>query len=190
MKELSKHLVSDYAPAERISLSAYAATLAVFAIGFGLVARRIGRRRRGYRPRLADVVLLGAGTHKLARIVAKDVVTAPLRAPFTSRGELEGGGEVQDKPRGGTFRRTLGTLLSCPYCLGPWLGTALAAALIARPRETRFTLGVMSAVAISDFLHQRYASLNEVRKLTQSARKQAELEQQDSARRARLSSPG
>ncbi|HEU5073381.1 MAG TPA: DUF1360 domain-containing protein [Polyangiaceae bacterium] len=187
MKELSKHVVSGYAPAEPVSLRAHAVTLTVFAIGFGLVARRIGRQRRGYRPNLADVVLLGAGTHKLTRIVAKDVVTAPLRAPFTRREELEGGGEVHDEPRGGGIRRALGTLLTCPYCLGPWFGTALTAALITRPRETRFTLGVMSAVAISDFLHQRYATLNEARKLTQSARKRAELEQEDYVRRVRLS---
>ncbi|MBV9878588.1 MAG: DUF1360 domain-containing protein, partial [Verrucomicrobia bacterium] len=33
--------------------------------------------------RIGDLLLLAIGTHKLSRIVAKDRVTAPIRAPFT-----------------------------------------------------------------------------------------------------------
>ena len=172
---------SEYAPSERLPLAGYMVTLLCFVAGFALVARRIGRRA-GYRPKVSDVLLLGASTHKLTRIVAKDFVTAPLRAPFTRRGEPEGAGEVHDIPRGKALRQTLGNLVSCPYCLGPWTGTALAAALVLRPRETRFTLAVLTAVAISDFLHQRYATLNEARKLAQWERKQAEIQHESAAR--------
>jgi hypothetical protein len=171
---------SQYSPHTHIPLKGYAVTLAVFTVGFALLMRRIARRK-GYAPKLSDVVLVGVGTHKLTRIVAKDFVTAPLRAPFTRRAEHEGGGEVHDVPRGDALRHTFGTLVSCPYCLGPWVGAAFMAALIMRPRETRFTTGVLAAVAISDFLHQRYATLNEARKLTQSERKKAEVQSERTA---------
>lgn len=173
--------VTGYAPPGRVPLSGYALTLAFFTTGFALAAARTARLG-GYRPKPADIVFLGAGTHKLTRILAKAFVTAPLRAPFTRRADQEGAGEVHDIPRGTGLRHTVGNLLTCPYCLGPWVATAFASALVVWPRETRFALGVLSAVAISDFLHQRYATLNEARKLTQWERKQAELEHRRSAR--------
>ena len=120
-------------------------------------------------PRL-DIALLGAGTHKLSRIITKDFVTSPLRAPFTRRSEPEGAGEVHDEPQGDGWQRSLGDLLTCPYCAGPWLATGLGALLTWRPAPTRFVLRMLTAVTISDFLHMGYAQLNESRKSTQAER--------------------
>jgi hypothetical protein len=118
--------------------------------------------------------LLGVGTHKLSRILTKDFVTAPLRAPFTTRRENEGAGEVLDAPRGGELQKSLGYLLTCPYCVGPWLGTGLSALLAVRPAPTRFVLRMLAAVTISDFLHLLYSRLNESRKTVVAERQHRE----------------
>jgi hypothetical protein len=121
-----------------------------------------------------DMALLGVGTHKLSRIVTKDSVTSPLRAPFTSRREPEGAGEVHDEPQGNTWQRTVGNLLTCPYCAGPWLATGLGALLTWRPAPTRFVLHTLAAVTLSDFLHAAYARLHESRKTVQAERRRSE----------------
>src|SRR5690348_5085365 len=68
------------------------------------------------RPAASDLLLAGIATHKISRVITKDRVTAPLRAPFTEF-EGEGGpGEVEERPRGKGIRRAIGELLVCPFC--------------------------------------------------------------------------
>jgi hypothetical protein len=101
-------------------------------------------------------VLLGITTHKLTRIITKDWVTSPLRAPFTqyirSDGS-DGGGEQTEKSRGSGMQRAFGDLITCPWCTGPWVATALMAGLVFRPKITRMMMGSFAAVTLSDFLH-------------------------------------
>lgn len=104
----------------------------------------------------ADIVLLGVATHKLTRIVTKDWVTAPLRAPFVRYEGSAGGGEVKEEVRGRGLRKAIGDLLTCPWCTGPWVAGSLLAALVSRPRATRVVAAGFSAVAVSDFLHHAY----------------------------------
>lgn len=172
-EDMGPTILERYAPHEHVPLPGYLAALACFSIGFSTLLHRLPGRSMD-RLRMSDIALLGVGTHKLSRIIAKDFVTAPIRAPFTERGEAEGGGEVHDQPRGGAARKTLGNLLSCPYCLGPWLAAGLGASLVLKPTPARFALAALSAVTISDFLHQGYARLNESRKLVQARRKQVD----------------
>jgi Protein of unknown function (DUF1360) len=58
-------------------------------VGAFLAAR--ARAGKGFPERIGigDLLLAGVATHKLSRVIAKDRVTAPLRAPFT---EFEGEG--------------------------------------------------------------------------------------------------
>jgi hypothetical protein len=44
---------------------------------------RLARHRRYPIPNISELLLLGIGTHKLSRLIAKDRVTAPARAPLT-----------------------------------------------------------------------------------------------------------
>jgi hypothetical protein len=131
-------------------------------------------RRTRTRPGWADVALLGVGTHKLSRLITKDFVTAPLRAPFTRRKENEGAGEVHDEPRGGAVRKTIGNLLTCPYCIGFWISTGLNTMLMLRPAETRFVLRMLASDTLSDFLHLSYSRLNESRRRSSAERQLAE----------------
>jgi len=127
---------------------------------FLLALRRSGRELpRTVGP--AEVALLGVATHKASRLISKDKVTAPLRAPFT---ELQGSGapgELEERPRGEGLRYVIGELLACPYCLAQWIATAFFAGLAVAPRLTRFVAGIFNAVTIADFLHVLYKGSEE-----------------------------
>jgi len=165
--------VDGYAPGRDVPLRGYGAAMATYAGLLGLVLFGVTRKPRR-QPGAMDLALLGVGTHKLSRIITKDFVTSPLRAPFTSRREVEGAGEVHDEPRGNGWQRSIGELLTCPYCAGPWLATGLGALLTWRPAPTRFVLQTLAAVTVSDFLHAAYARLHESRKGVQAERQRSE----------------
>jgi hypothetical protein len=140
--------------------------LVLVALYNGLAAAFLAYRARsgkGFPERIGirDLLLAGVATHKLSRMIAKDRVTAPLRAPFTEF-EGEGGpGEVEESPRGRGIRRAIGELLVCPFCLAQWVATGLLAALTAVPRATRFVCSIFAAVTISDFLQVFYKGSEE-----------------------------
>jgi len=174
MNEIAKSF-REYASRDDVPLGGYAGAMGAFTVVLAAVSWGVTRKKRP-EPGLMDITLLGVGTHKLSRIITKDFVTAPLRAPFTVRRGKDGAGEVIDEPRGKQVRGSLGYLLTCPYCLGPWLGTGLSALLAVRPTTTRFVLRMLTAVTISDFLHLAYSRLNESRKTVLAERKVQERE--------------
>ena len=168
-------LQSEYASGQPVPLWGYVASMSVFAAGLGLALAWM-TRRRAVLPSVQDVALLGTATHKLSRIVSKDFVTAPVRAPFTRRVGAEGAGEVHDEARGGAARRAVGHLLTCPYCLGPWIATGLGTSMAMWPLQAGFVARVLTAVTVSDFLHLGYARMNESRKLMAGRRKRSDAE--------------
>jgi len=119
----------------------------------------LGKKKKLLPRRVApyDIALIGLATHRLTRIVTRDKVTEPIRSPFTEYQGPAGAGEVNERARGRGLRRAIGTLLTCQYCAGPWIASALFAALVARPRETRVVASMLAATAVSDFTHQAYA---------------------------------
>ncbi len=104
-----------------------------------------------------DIALVGVATHKLARIVSKESVTSAIRAPFTRYEKPGGPAELVEEVRGHGVRHALGELITCPFCLGPWIATAMTGGLVLAPRLTRAATAVFSAVAISDHLQLIYA---------------------------------
>jgi hypothetical protein len=102
-------------------------------------------------------VLIAAATHKLSRILTKDAVTSPIRAPFTRYREPTGDGEVMEEVRGDHgVRHAAGELLTCPFCLAMWTAGGMTAGLVFAPRLTRYTAATLGAVAASDFLQLAY----------------------------------
>ncbi|MBN6053748.1 DUF1360 domain-containing protein [Nonomuraea sp. RK-328] len=101
-----------------------------------------------------DLALMAGCTHKMSRLIAKDPVTSPLRAPFTRYEGTSGPAELKEEPR-----NSVGEMLSCPFCLAQWTATAYAAGLVLAPRFTRLAGATMTAVAISDWLQLAYAKL-------------------------------
>jgi hypothetical protein len=132
-------------------LKSYAVLVGTFnlALGAGLLVQR-GLPERSS---ISDVLLLGVATHKYSRLVTRDRVTSVLRAPFVRYQRDAGPGEVEEEARGEGLRRAIGELVTCPYCVGLWIATALGFGLAWEPRRTRFVLNVGTALAISDFLH-------------------------------------
>jgi hypothetical protein len=155
----------QYAPHEHRPLDGYAATMGAFgalATTVAVTARLTGRQLPE-RPAAADVVLISIATHKLSRLIAKDSITSPLRAPFTRYSEPAGSGELNEEVRdeGSTLRHSIGELVSCPFCLAVWVATGLTSGLVFAPRFTRLAAMTFTAVAASDFLQMAYSLAKE-----------------------------
>jgi hypothetical protein len=104
-----------------------------------------------------DLLLLGIATHKLSRRISKDSITSPLREPFAEYEERGGPGEVNEEPRGHGFQQAIGELVTCPFCIGQWIATALVFGLAFAPRVTRLIAGIFASAAVADFLQFAYA---------------------------------
>jgi hypothetical protein len=153
-----------YAQGEDKPMGSHLALVVVYNVLAGALLAARARSGRGFPKRIdvGDLVLAGVATHKISRVIAKDRVTAPLRAPFTVF-EGEGGpGEVEEKPRQtGGMRQAIGELLVCPFCLAQWIATAALAGFAVVPRATRFICSIFAAVTISDFLQIAYKGSEE-----------------------------
>lgn len=145
-------------PHPRERAGSYGLVMSIYAAATGAFLAWLQASGRGLPERLEpqDVVTIGVATHKTSRLISKDKVTTPIRAPFTELEPRAGEAEPAERPAGSGLRRTIGELLACPYCLDIWLATGYTAGMIAAPRTTRFISGVMSAVAIADFLQIAY----------------------------------
>src|SRR5919198_239588 len=118
-------------------LGSYAALMGVFGALFGGLFV-VARHRLPHRIRAGDLVLGGIATHKISRLLAKDKVTQPLRAPFTRNPESSGPSEVSEEPAGSGPRLAVGELLSCPYCIGMWVAAGPPYGFSLPPRPPRF----------------------------------------------------
>ncbi|HYH49114.1 MAG TPA: DUF1360 domain-containing protein [Acidimicrobiia bacterium] len=154
----ARSLVEEYAPGGDRPLAGYAALMGLY--GAAVTAGAIALKRRG-RPlpevRPVDILLVGVATHKLARRVSKDSVTSPLRAPFTRYEGVAGPAELKEQVRGAGFRKAIGELITCPFCLSQWVSTGFTFGLLTAPRATRWTASVFTSLALADFLQFAYA---------------------------------
>jgi len=156
--------IAGYAPpAERPPLLGYAGLMGAFnaLVAAGAFAFRRSGREMPERVALGDLLNIGVASHKLSRLVAKDKVTSPLRAPFTEFEEPGGPSEFEEGARGTGLRRALGELLVCPYCLGLWAVAGFSFGLLFAPRATRLVASVFSALTVSDFLQIAYKAAEE-----------------------------
>jgi hypothetical protein len=127
--------------------------------GIVVAARKTGKRP----PRFGagDLALLGIATFKLSRVLSRDRVTEFLRAPFTRFDKPGKGTEVLDTPVGTGMQRAVGELVSCPFCISQWVGTALAGGYLLAPDATRFIATGLTAITISDVLQYGHTMLQE-----------------------------
>lgn len=154
-------IFGGYKKNEDVSLSSYGVLAGVFNVifaGFLLVTRGTGRSLPE-RVDARDIVLLGMATHKLSLVGAEDAVTSPLRAPFTELREKESPKKLDEEPRGGGLRRSVGELLTCKFCLSVWLASFFTYGLVLVPRVTRLVATILAVVTVSDHLHQSYKAL-------------------------------
>lgn len=145
---------SAYSPQEYRPLAPYVMLSAVYntvVAAVLTVAVRSGRTRPE-RVSLSDLLLLGVATFKISRIITRDEVTSAFRAPFTRYEGPAGDGELMEKPRGRGLRFAMGEVLTCPFCIGQWVATALVGGLLFAPRYTRLIASVFASLVVSDFL--------------------------------------
>ena len=147
-------MTDDYRGGEDIDLRGYASSAAAYAVLAGAVvtAARRGGRRLPEQIRWGDLALLGVATHKASRLLSKERVTSFLRVPFTRYLGAAGSAEVREEPRGSGWRRTVGELLTCPFCVGAWAAGGFVAGLVLAPRATRVAASVLTVLTASDWL--------------------------------------
>jgi hypothetical protein len=135
-------------------MAVYAAASAAARVGIALSSRELPDRYRA-----SDLALGSFAVHKLTRIISKESVTSPLRMPFTRFTGDANSAELEEEGRATGMRRSVGELLTCPFCLAPWLATAYVTGLTAAPRTTRALAAVFSMVFASDVLQHTYVRL-------------------------------
>jgi hypothetical protein len=153
-----EEMIAEHSPERERPLGAYLSLIGVFTglvSGFGVWFKRSGRQLPE-RIAPADLALITVATHKLSREVTKSRVGSAIRAPFTRYQYDSGPGEVEEAAQGTGFRRAIGELLICPYCLGEWIAAAFTAALLVAPRATRWTATIFVALTGSDLLQIGY----------------------------------
>jgi Protein of unknown function (DUF1360) len=137
-------------------MGAYVGSVAAGAV----IARVLGRSVPG-RVSTRDILLTGIATFRLSRLMAKDPVTSPMRAPFTRFEGVSGPGELQEEVRGEGVRHAVGELVTCPFCISHWLATAFGFGFVLAPEVTRFVAAMMSAEAAADFLQFAYSAVEQ-----------------------------
>lgn len=158
LKKTARRIQRGYAGDADRPLGGYVVVMGLYggvAGGLTLLGRATGVRLP-VRWTLGDAVLLGTATFKASRLLTKDAVTSPLRAPFTRFEGPAGDGEVNESVRGTGVRHAVGELVTCPFCLSVWVGSALGAGMVFLPRLTRWASLVLAAFAGSDALHLIY----------------------------------
>jgi hypothetical protein len=149
----------EYTQGEPRPLAADLGAMGVYAglVAAAATAIRVSGRKLPTRIPFGDAVLLTVGTFRLARRIAKDPVTSPLRAPFTSFQGPSGEAEICEEVREhGGIKHAVGELLTCPFCLAQWVGTGFVLGYVTAPRATRLAALTMTIVAGSDVLQFVY----------------------------------
>jgi hypothetical protein len=160
---LARSEKARYSAGEERPLGGYAAAMAVYAAAVGSLVgiTRVTGHEVPDGLAVRDVVLSAVATHKLSRLITKDPVTSPLRAPFTVYQGQEGPAELKEEVRGKGAQKAVGELITCPFCIDMWVATGLMAGFIYLPRTTRFAVDTMAVLAGADLLQFGYSWLQE-----------------------------
>lgn len=150
----------EYADGADRPLGTYVGAMAVYLSGVTALGFAIHRRGVELPARVEpwDAMVLALATHKIGRLVAKDPVTSPLRAPFTRFRGTTGPAELKEEVRHEPVRHGIGELITCPFCIGQWAATALVGGLVLAPRATRLVAGTFAVLAGADLLQFAYSS--------------------------------
>jgi len=128
--------------------------MAVYGAGAAALGAIVAATRRPLpdRPSTGDLALSAVATAKLARLLSRDAVTSPLRAPFTRYDSPGGPAEVNEEVRGHGAQHAMGELLTCPFCLSQWIATGFAFGFLLAPKVTRQVAATFAVLEAADFL--------------------------------------
>jgi hypothetical protein len=157
-----RSLTAGYDRDDTVDLAGFAGSMMTYAAALALTVL-LGRATNQRLPQRYDPTDLAIGalaTHKAARLVSKSSVMSPVRAPFTEFADPAGAAEHHEEPRGDHGgRHVIGELITCPFCLSVWIGSAYVAGLVFAPRPTRTLAAVLTVVAGSDVAQHLYQRL-------------------------------
>jgi len=161
--DLARAEKERYSGDEERPLGGYLAAMGLYASAVGTLAAvtRLTKRQVPNGLAVRDVLLCAVATHKLSRLISKDPVTSPLRAPFTVYDGQVGPAELKEEVRGKGAQKTVGELITCPFCTDMWVATAMLAGYIYLPRTTRLAVDVLAVLAGADILQFGYSRLQE-----------------------------
>ena len=162
VRRWARHQEREYTNGEPRPLAGDLGAMGVYLglVSAGAAAVRAGGRELPERIPLADAVMLTVATFRLARRIAKDPVTSPIRAPFTTFQGPSGHAEIAEEVREhGGVKHAVGELLTCPFCLAQWVGTAFVFGYATAPKATRLAALTMTMVAGSDVLQFVYDAI-------------------------------
>ena len=101
-----------------------------------------------------DVVLTALATQRVSRVLARDPITSPIRAPFTEFVGVSGPAQLEERAVDTSrLKHTVGELITCPFCLGQWVGTGFVVAQVLWPRAARIVTAGFAAIGLADHLH-------------------------------------
>jgi hypothetical protein len=160
--EAARSEAAAYGHGEHRPLGSFLVVMGTYTAGVvgSAIVGRVAGVRVPDRPAWGDLGLLAVATQRVSRLLSKDAVTSPLRAPFTQFEEAGAPGEVNEQVRGTGARKAVGELLSCPFCSAQWVGTAFLGGLVLAPRATRWVAAGMSLIAAADLLQFGYSALS------------------------------
>jgi hypothetical protein len=131
----------------------YAALNAVFGAllaGVVVAARERTQKREPLTSR--DLVVTGAATFALSKVIARERIGTWVREPFV---EEEDGG----RPRGKGIRHAMGELLTCTRCVGAWSALGLVGLRLTSPATGRVVNDVLAVSAMNDWLQASFKLL-------------------------------
>ncbi len=163
IREWARKQAQEYSNGSERPLAGYLHLLSIYVggtAGAAVAGKALGRSLPE-RVSVWDVTQLAVTTHKLSRIIAKDPVTSPFRAPFTRYEGVSAPSELKEEVRGHGFSHAVGELVTCPMCLAQWVATGVAAGLVIAPATTRLAMAIFTAVGGADFLQHAYAALQQ-----------------------------
>jgi hypothetical protein len=159
LRAIARDEQQAYSRGEDRPLRGYLTVMGVYGgavAALGTAARLTGHRLPD-RVSPWDLALVAAATHKLSRLIAKDPVTSPLRAPFTTYRGVSGDAELAEEVRGDGVQHAVGELVTCPFCLSQWIASGLVAGLVFAPRATRLIAATFASLAGADLLQYAHA---------------------------------
>jgi len=151
----------QYKAGRDIPLGAYAGLMGAYTVTVGAMAVTLHRRGAPERLAWGDLILLALAAQKLSRLISKDAVTSPLRAPFTINVGTDGPAEMAEEVRGNGARKAAGEMVSCPFCIGQWVSTIGVFGMAVAPRWTRLAASVFAISGGADILQFLYARLQQ-----------------------------
>jgi Protein of unknown function (DUF1360) len=162
VRRWARHQERQYTNGEPRPLAGDLGAMGVYMglVSAGAAAVRASGRELPERIPVGDALMLTVATFRLARRIAKDPVTSPIRAPFTQFRGPSGHAEIAEEVREhGGVKHAVGELLTCPFCLAQWVGTAFVFGYATAPKATRLAALTMTMVAGSDVLQFVYDAI-------------------------------